>query len=109
MSQKPEEFPLNISVSNQSLALQTVNVEVKLDGRQVFSRELRTGTQHTWEQLTLSVAAGAHAVEVTESQTGATREHQFNVAGELNLIITFQSPPPQIDVTEVGGGQVGYI
>lgn len=108
MSQKPEEFPLHISVSNQSMALQTVDIEVKLDGSQVFKRELRTGTQHNWEQLTVNVAAGAHAVEVLETRTGAARQHQFNVKGETNLIITFQSPPPQVDVTEAGG-QVGFI
>ena len=108
MVQKQDEFPVHISVSNQSLDVKTISLEISLDGQEVFSREMQTGTQHNWEQLTLRVAAGRHTLEVAEAKTGARRTHQLDLSGESNLVITFQAPPPRIEISEPGG-QIGFI
>ncbi|HEX8187371.1 MAG TPA: hypothetical protein VF586_03405 [Pyrinomonadaceae bacterium] len=108
MGETAGEFPLHISVSNQSLAVKTADLEIKLDGRQVFRRTMQTGMQHNWEQFTLQADAGAHTLEVSEGGTGVGHTHRLEVAGEQRLVIMFQAPPPRIDVSEPGG-QVGFM
>jgi hypothetical protein len=34
------------------------DLAISIDGRQIFHKEMKTGTQHNWEQVTLPMASG---------------------------------------------------
>lgn len=98
---KPEpqdEYQVHLFVSNQSLALDSSLVEVSIDGRQVFHRELATGTQHTWARETISATPGKHTLTISEAKTRTRRSQEVDVSQELWVVIRFHGPPPQLKV-----------
>ena len=98
---KPEpqdEYQVHLFVSNQSLALDSSAVEVSIDGRQVFRRELVTGNQHTWARETISADAGKHTLTIHEAKTQTRRSQEVNVSQELWVVIRFHGPPPELKV-----------
>jgi hypothetical protein len=108
VDQSQEEHLVHVSVSNQSLSQTTADLAVFLGGEQVFHREMRSGTQHTWEETTVSVVRGQQTLVVIESRTGSREEQVVDVDRELWIVITFHSPPEQIRV-EIVDGPVGFV
>jgi hypothetical protein len=96
--ERPNEQPLHLFVSNQSLAVDPVAVEVDLDGRQIFQRELSTGTQHNWERAEISAPVGKYTLTVSEAKTQTRQSQELNVSGELWVVIRFLGPPAQLKV-----------
>lgn len=96
--EQPDEFQVHLFVSNQSLALDSSAVEVSMDGRPVFQRELVTGAQHTWARETISAAVGKHTLTVREAKTQARQSQELNVTQELWVVIRFDGPPPRLKV-----------
>jgi hypothetical protein len=103
-----QEHLLHISVSNQSLSQTIADLVISLDGEQIFHREMRTGTQHTWEETTISVLRGQHTLVISEARTESREEQLVNVDRELWIVLTFHSPPGQIRV-EIFDGPVGFM
>jgi hypothetical protein len=108
MEQSQEEHLLHLSVSNQSLSQTIAELVISLDGEQIFRREMRTGTQHTWEETTIPVVRGQHTFEISEAGTESRDEQVVNVDGELWMVVTFHSPPAQIRV-EIYDSPVGFM
>jgi hypothetical protein len=92
------EYPVHLLVSNQSLAVDPSAVEVSIDDRRIFQRELSTGTQHTWERETISARSGKHILTVSESKTQTRHSQEVNVDRELWVVIAFHGPPAQLKV-----------
>jgi hypothetical protein len=103
-----QDHLLHISVSNQSLSQTIADLVISLDGEQIFHREMRTGTQHTWEETTVSVVRGQHTLVISEARTESREEQLVNVDRELWIVVTFHSPPGQIRV-EIFDGPVGFM
>ncbi|MGH9194770.1 MAG: hypothetical protein ACRD1T_03410 [Acidimicrobiia bacterium] len=93
-----DEYPLHLFVSNQSFALDSSAIEVSINGRQIFQRELSTGTQHTWERATISAPRGKHTLTIREAKTQTRRSQEVSVDRELWMVITFHGPPAQLKV-----------
>jgi hypothetical protein len=108
VEQSQEEHLLHVSVSNQSLSQTTADVVISLDGAQIFHQEMRTGTQHTWEETTVSVVRGQHTFVISEASTESREEQVINVDRELWIVVTFHSPPAQIRV-EIFDSPVGFM
>lgn len=68
-------------------------LSVELDGRKVLQRKMATGTQHTWERASVSVASGEHTLIAAESRSGARVSRGLNLDRELWIAITFHGPP----------------
>jgi hypothetical protein len=96
--ERPNEQPVHFFVSNQSLAVDPVAIEVGIDGRRIFQRELSTGSQHNWERVTISASAGKHTLTVSEAKTGTRQSQELNVSGERWVVIRFLGPPAQVKV-----------
>ena len=45
-STQGDEHVLHIFISNQSMAMTIAEIEVTIDGQQIFHREMATGTQY---------------------------------------------------------------
>lgn len=97
-AEQQDGYPVHLLVSNQSLALDPSAVEVSLDGRRIFQRELSTGTQHTWERANISAAPGKHTLTISESTTQTRHSQEVNLDRELWVVITFHGPPAQLKV-----------
>jgi hypothetical protein len=108
MEQRQEEHLLHVSVSNQSLSQTIADLVISLDGEQIFRQEMRTGTQHTWEETTIPVVGGQHTFVSSEASTESRDEQVVNVDGELWIVVTFHSPPGQIRV-EIFDRPVGFM
>jgi hypothetical protein len=108
MTQEREGHLLHISVSNQSLHQTAADVVISLDGEHIFQRVMMTNMQHTWEETTIPVVSGQHTLEISETRTRSREERVVNVDREMWLLITFHSPPPQIQVG-IFDSQVGLI
>jgi hypothetical protein len=108
VEQSREEHLLHVSVSNQSLSQTVAELVISLDGEQIFRREMRTGTQHTWQETTVSVVRGQHTFVISEARTESCEEQVVNVDRELWIVVTFHSPPAQIRV-EIVDGPVGFM
>jgi hypothetical protein len=92
VEQRQEEHPLHFSVSNQSLSQTTADLVISLDGEEIFHGGMTTGTQHTWEERTRSVAHGQHTLIISETRTNSRKDQVVNVDRELWIVVTFQSP-----------------
>jgi hypothetical protein len=108
MEQSQEEHLLHVSVSNQSLSQPIADLVISLDGEQIFRREMRTGTQHTWEETTIPIGRGQHTFVISEARTESRKEQLVNADGELWIVVTFHSPPAQIRV-EIFDSPVGFM
>jgi hypothetical protein len=108
MNDKSGTHLLHISVSNQSFAVKAAELEVKVDGRAVFRRTLVVGTQHNWEQFTVSVASGHCSLEAAETQSNTTQAVSLQVEHDLWIAVTFNSPPPQVGLN-VFDKQIGMM
>jgi hypothetical protein len=108
MEQSQDQHLLHVSVSNQSLSQTIAELVISLDGEQMFRREMRTGTQHTWEETTIPVVRGRHTFVISEARTESREEQLVNVDGELWIVVTFHSPPAQIRV-QIFDSPVGFM
>ena len=108
MEQRQEENLLHVSVSNQSLSQTAADVAISLDGVQIFHQEMRTGTQHTWEEKTICVVRGQHTFVISEATTKSHEQQAINVDRELWIAVSFHSPPAQIRV-EIFDGPIGFM
>jgi hypothetical protein len=89
------EHVLHIFVSNQSIAMAVADIEVNIDEQQIFHREMTTGTQHNWGEVTIPVVGGEHMVVITEAKTRTRTSETINVDRELWIVIRFSSPPAE--------------
>ncbi len=108
VKKEQEEHLLHISVSNQSLHQTTADMVIGLDGNQIFQREMTTGTQHTWEETTISAVSGEHTLEISETRTKSREERVVNVDRELWMVVSFHSLPARIAV-EIQDRLVGFM
>ena len=89
------EYILHIFVSNQSIAMPIADIEVNIDDQQIFHREMATGTQHNWGEVTIPVASGEHMIVITEAKTQTQTSETINVNRELWIVIKFSIQPAE--------------
>lgn len=88
-----DEFQLHLFVSNQSFSIPISNLKICIDDRKIFDQEMTTGTQHNWEQVTISITKGKYLLVASESKTRTRKTEVVNVDRELWIAVTFHSPP----------------
>lgn len=84
-------FPVHIFVSNQSLENPNSVINIELDGKHIFQKQMSTGTQHNWEEIrdTISLSEGTHTLSISEVNTNTSKSQGFIVRGELWIAVTF--------------------
>ena len=70
-------------------ALAVCDLEISIDGRTIFRREMTTGTQHNWEQITAPIASGEHMLVISEVKTQTRKTKVLNIDRELWIVVTF--------------------
>ena len=68
-------------VSNQSFAVNPVDITVKIDGETIVSQDFDVGIQHTWVPFNLSLPSGKHTIQVKSKKGKASLKKTFEVKG----------------------------
>ena len=108
MKQKQDEYLIHVFVSNQSMVMPVSDVEINIDGRTIFRREMTTGTQHNWEQVTEPIASGEHTLMISEVKTQTHKSKALNIDQELWIVVTFHGPPARLEI-DVFDHPVGFM
>lgn len=76
-------------VSNQSFAINPVDVRVEIDGELVISDYFPVGTQHTFIPFKLSLAEGKHRIRVWSEKGDAEKVAEFEVKDHDVGVVTY--------------------
>jgi hypothetical protein len=84
-------FPAHVFISNQSLENPISVIKIELDGKEIFQKQMSTGTQHNWEEIkdAISLTEGRHTLTISEVNTNINKSQEFIVETELWIVITF--------------------
>ena len=93
-------------VTNQSIALGSVDIAVEIDGREVVDKRFRVGSQHTFERFVLRLPPGRHILTARSAKGRAEVTRSFHVAGKRWIAVAYwysteqqgTPEPRQIDV-----------
>jgi hypothetical protein len=94
-SRQGDEHVLHVFISNQSMTMTVAEIEVTINGQQIFHREMATGTQHNWSEVTIPAGRGEHIIVLTEAKTQTRTSKTINADRELWIMVRFSSPPDE--------------
>jgi hypothetical protein len=90
------KHPFTLVVSNQSIKVSPVDIEVRVDGELVVSEEFEVGggvrEQHQWRELAFELEGGSHRIEVSSQRGDAALEDAFELDGPKWAALAFWSP-----------------
>jgi len=85
-------------VSNQSFAIDPVDINVDIDGVRVIQQDFTVGDQHNWNFFTFRLTPGTHRIVVTSRKGEASLDRTFEVGHEqLQAGLSFFYYPPSHD------------
>jgi hypothetical protein len=76
-------------VSNQSFAIDPVDVRVEIDGELAVSDYFRVGTQHTYVPFQLSLPEGKHHIRIWSTKGGTQLEKEFDIKDQYVGVVTY--------------------
>jgi hypothetical protein len=89
----PDDLRFTLLVSNQSSALPSVEIQVRIDGRQVVNDSFALGSGHTAKRYELRLAEGRHELRATAQGGNAAYEGSIDMQGELwGALLFWRSP-----------------
>ncbi len=68
-----------LSVSNQSFAIDPVDILIEIDGEHVIDGDFAVGSQHTWKRYVLRLSPGRHTLTARSSRGEASLVESFVV------------------------------
>jgi hypothetical protein len=80
-------------VSNQSFAVDPVDIAVSIDGRLAVSATFGVEGQHTWVEHRFRLAAGRHRVRAVSQRGGAVLERTFAVGERAWAVLEYRYDP----------------
>ena len=85
-------------VTNQSFAIDPVDVHVEIDGQLVVNDSFPVGDAHHFVPFQLSLAKGQHRMRVWSERGGATLSEVFTLNNEdIGVVTYWYSPPPHYE------------
>lgn len=76
-------------VSNQSFAIDSIDVTVEIDGEEVISEDFDVGDQHNWKQFVIRLAPGHHTLRARSRLGDATLEKSFVVSDKHWAVLNY--------------------
>jgi hypothetical protein len=90
LSAAAEEHNVKLLVSNQSFAVDPVDIEISVDGEVVVRENFEVAgdqpPQHNWREFHLRLEPGTHSLTATAND-GAELETTFEVTGDHTLAV----------------------
>jgi hypothetical protein len=104
------EFPVHIFISNQSLQDPISVIKIELDKRQLFQKQMWSGSQHNWEEIkdAILLPEGRHTLLISEVNTNINKSQEFVVESELWIVITFHGQQSGFKI-EIFNRTIGFM
>jgi hypothetical protein len=88
-------------ISNQSYAIDPVDVRVQIDGALVVSDYFEVGTQHSFRSFQLSLSKGKHKIRIWSVKGDAELSREFELKDQDIGVVTYwyypKSTPKKFD------------
>ncbi len=68
---------LDLRVSNQSFAIDPVDINIAIDGKDVVHDTFSVGRQHSWKHYAISLKKGPHNIIINTADNDVTFERSF--------------------------------
>jgi serpin B len=82
-----------LHVSNQSFAIDPVDIKVYVDGKLAIDQKFEVGTgkrrQHNWQTFQFQLSDGRHRLRVESKKGQASLEEQFEVKGKRWVVLDY--------------------
>ncbi len=103
-------FPAHIFISNQSLEDANSIINIEVDGKQMYQKQMITDTQHNWEEIkdAIFLSKGRHALSITELNTNVNTFQEFIVESELWIVIRFHGQQSGFRI-EIFNRPIGFV
>jgi len=76
-------------VTNQSLALERVDIAIEVDGQPVLDQYFNVGSQHNFKQFILRLASGRHVLTAQSIKGKASLKKSFFVTGKRWVAVDY--------------------
>jgi hypothetical protein len=93
-----------LHVTNQSFALDVVDIAVELDGRPAVRGDFEVGSQHTIHTFRFALEPGQHRLRAFTRRGGASLAETFTIDGEAHGALLFWYSP-----NAVGEPRTAYL
>jgi hypothetical protein len=80
---------LHLYVTNQSLDVPLVNIDVAIDDSSVLHGDIAVEGQHTWYEFAILVPVGAHIVYVSSSDRSAFLDQPIDIPAERWAVLAY--------------------
>ena len=102
---KLPNIQFTLYISNQSLAIDSVDIQVEIDGEMVVSDNFYIGSAHTFVPFELSLEQGMHKIDIWTVRGDADLSTEFELVDHDTGVIMdwyhpksyFNSTPPKFD------------
>lgn len=82
-------IPVHVVVSNQSFAIDPVDITLSIDGLTVAEGDFKVGSQHTFHTFDLEVDPGTHMLRAQTTKGEAVLEKPWDATGERWLTVMY--------------------
>lgn len=89
LSESEDSVPFHLYVSNQSFDIDTVDIQVYIDDRQVVCDTFRVEAQHTWVLFELMVDPGEHTIRAMGRGGDVELTEEVDIPGERWGLVQF--------------------
>ena len=87
------EGNFTLYVSNQSFAIDLVDVKISIDKQTVVDQDFYVGNQHSWQVFQLSLIPGKHTLRAKSRKGKVRLERTFDVKGRHWAAVGFSYYP----------------
>jgi hypothetical protein len=88
---RPEAPTLTLLVSNQSFAIERVDLAISIDGEPAVTGDFDVEGQHTWVPFDFAIGPGDHVMSVTSVAGSATLEQAFTMDDRRWGVVSYWS------------------
>ena len=109
------EGNFTLYVSNQSFAIDPVDVKIFIDNQIVVDQDFYVESQHSWQVFQLSLVPGKHTLRAKSRKGKARLEKTFDVKGRHWAVVDFfyyprthYSPTPKKFTFDISNKPIGF-
>ena len=92
-----------LSVSNQSLEVNSVDIRVEVDGQLVCGGDFESGNLHQYQRFVLALGPGTHWLRATSVVGSASLLEYFQVTGNHWAVVWYRDAPGNGGPADKGG------
>lgn len=84
-----EKSNFALHVSNQSFAIDPVDIKIFIDGKVAVDKDFSVGSQHTYISYRFLLSNGVHKIKIESQKGSAVYENSFNITDAHRGIVEY--------------------